>query len=409
MPSTGVTAPGPDPGPDPPRTDALTPLDAGEPLEILVVNWLDRENPRSGGAETHLHETFGRVARAGHRVTLLCSGWAGAPARAELDGIQVHRVGRRYTFSLHVASYARRHLERPHVLVEDLNKVPVFSPLWSRAPVALLVHHLFGPTAFQEANPVLAGATWLLERPLPRLYRDIPTLAVSESTRDDLVERGMPRHRIRVVPNGIDPTAFAPDPDRPVEEFSRPTLLFVGRLKRYKRVDLVIRAVARLAREGLDAELRIAGRGDHRPALERLTRELEVADRVRFEGFVSHDRKVELLRRSWVHVLTSPKEGWGITNLEAAAAGTPTVASDAPGLRESVLHAETGLLVPHGDLDALVEALTQLLTDPGERSTMGRKARTFAGTFSWDTTARRTLAFLRDAAGRKNDRSEGTR
>jgi glycosyltransferase involved in cell wall biosynthesis len=167
----------------------------------------------------------------------------------------------------------------------------------------------------------------------------------------------------------------------------RPTLLFLGRLKKYKRVDLVIEAVARLAEQDVDAELLVAGTGDQAEELHELTDLLGVADRVRFLGYVSDEQKLELMRSAWIHVLTSPKEGWGITNLEAGACGTPTVASDAPGLRESVVHGETGLLVPYEDEASLVGALAELIRDPERRERMGKNARAFAEGFTWDAAA----------------------
>jgi len=368
------------------------------PLRILVLNWLDRENPQAGGAETHLHQVFGRLAARGHEVTALVSGWPGCAPRATLDGIAVHRSGRRYTFSLTAPAYYRRHLRASgfDVVVEDLNKVPLFSPLWAGAPVVLLAHHLFGGTAFQAGPAPLAAATWLLERPIPRVYREIPTVAVSESTKQDLVARGLRAELIEVVPNGIDLAHYTPDE---AVRAPRPTVLVLGRLKEYKRVDLVIAAVARLAGAGLDVGLEVVGEGEERGALEALARRLGVDERVRFRGFVDEPAKLDALRRCWVHTLTSPKEGWGISNLEAAACATPSVASDAPGLRESVVDGETGLLVPHGDVAALTEALGRLLGNEALRRRMGTAARAFAERFSWDASASGVEAVLRRAAG----------
>jgi glycosyltransferase involved in cell wall biosynthesis len=370
------------------------------PLRILVVNWQDRENPQAGGAETHLHEVFGRMARGGDEVTLLCSGFEGAPARATLDGIEVHRTGGRYSFALAARPYFKRHLSNRgfHVIVEDLNKAPVFTPTWSRTPVVLLVHHLFGSTAFQEASLPLATATWLLERPLSRVFADVPVIAVSQSTADDLVRRGFDSLLIRVVPNGVDLETLSPDPR--VERFPAPTLLYLGRLKRYKRVDLVMRAVARLREMGVEGSLLVAGQGDHLAALEALSRTLKLEDRVRFVGFVPEDLKRDLLRRAWVHVLTSPKEGWGISILEAAACGTPTVASDSPGLRDAVIEGETGYLVPHGYVDALADRLAELLSEPDLRERMGRTARLFAERFSWDVASAEVRRVLVASVGR---------
>jgi glycosyltransferase involved in cell wall biosynthesis len=381
------------------------PLAAGgaRPLRILVVNWQDRENPQAGGAETHLHEVFGRMARGGDEVALLCSGFAGAPERATLDGIEVHRTGGRYSFTLAARPYFKRHLRDRgfHVIVEDLNKAPVFTPTWSRTPVVLLVHHLFGGTAFQEASLPLATATWLLERPVPRVFAGLPVIAVSQSTADDLVRRGFDAARIRVVSNGVDLQTLSPDPR--VERFPVPTVLYLGRLKRYKRVDLVMRAMARLRERGVEGSLLIAGQGDHQESLQALSRTLNLGDRVRFLGFVPEDLKRDLLRRAWVHALTSPKEGWGISILEAAACGTATVASDSPGLRDAVLEGETGYLVPHGYVDALADRLAELLGEPEVRERMGRAARRFAERFSWDAASAEVRRVLVTAVGSPPD------
>ena len=365
-------------------------------MKILVVNWLDRENPQAGGAEVHLHEIFGRLARRGHEVTLLCSGWSGAESRCQLDGMEVHRVGSRYGFGLVAPLYFRRNLqERAYdVIVEDLNKVPVFTPWWSTTTVVLIVHHLFGGTAFQEASIPVATATWILERPVPRVFRDLPVVAVSNSTRDDLVQRGMDPQQITVIPNGVDLDGLTPAPQG--ERLAEPTLLYLGRLKKYKRVDLILLAVAELQKRGVRCRLIVAGKGDHRGVLESQCRELGLTDTVEFRGYVSEADKLSLLRRSWIHVLTSPKEGWGIIIIEAAACGTPSVASDSPGLRDSVLDGRTGVLVPHGDVGALTDALLRLLGDSPTREDMGGTARSFAEEFGWDVSADRMETLLLD-------------
>lgn len=356
-------------------------------LRILVVNWLDRENPQSGGAETHLHEVFGRLAARGHEVTALVSGWAGCAPRTELDGIHVHRTGGRYTFSIAAPLYYRRHLAGAafDVVVEDLNKVPLFTPWWTDVPVVLLCHHLFGATAFHAGPAPLAAATWLLERPIPAVFRDVPTVAVSESTRADLAARGLPAGRIDVVTNGIDVQRFTPEPSGRRSE--RPTILYLGRLKKYKRVDLVIEAVARLVEAGADVQLLVGGTGDQAEELHDLAGLLGIGDRVRFLGYVSEDDKLELMRTAWMHVLVSEKEGWGISNLEAAACGTPSVAADAPGLRESVVDGVTGLLVPPNDADALAAAMRTLIEDPRRLEAMGREGRRFSEGFTWEASA----------------------
>ena len=358
---------------------------AGGRLRILVVNWQDRLNPNAGGAEEHLHQIFGRLSRRGHRVTLLCSGWDSCEPSAEIDGIRVLRTGGRYSFNLSAPLNSGRLLrgERFDVVVEDLNKVPMLSPLWVPAPVhLLLVHHLFGTTAFREANLGLATATWLFERIIPAVYRGLPCVAVSESTRDDLAHRGLDPADIAVIRNGVELDDLRPATER----FATPTIVYLGRLKRYKRVDLVLKAVARLRQRGIEVDTIVAGKGDARASLESAVHDLGIADRVRFAGFVSEKQKGELLSRSWAHVLTSPKEGWGIVSMEASACGTPTVASDSPGLRETVRHGETGYVVPHGDVEALADALLRVM-EPRNRDKLGRAARSMAEEYSWEAIA----------------------
>ncbi|HEX5869271.1 MAG TPA: glycosyltransferase family 4 protein [Longimicrobium sp.] len=368
-------------------------------MNILVLNWQDLANPQSGGAEVHLHEIFGRLAQRGHQVTLLCSGWPGARPRAGSGGMHIIRAGGRHTFSLAAPAYYRRHLAAQpwDVVVEDLNKVPLFTPYWVRQPLVLLIHHLFGATAFGETSAPFAAATWLLERPIPLAYRGVPTQAVSESTADDVVSRGLRRQDVRVIHNGVDLKYFSPDPR--VARFAHPTFMYVGRLKRYKRIDLAIDAVALLRDRGVGVRLLVAGRGDEEPRLRAQVERLGLGDRVTFEGFVTEDRKRELLRACWGTVLPSPKEGWGITNVEAAACGTPAVAADSPGLRESVVHGRTGFLVPYGDAAPLADALGTLAADPARVAAFGAAARTFAEGFSWERAADLTEAHLAEVAG----------
>ena len=369
----------------------MTGLRPLSPLKLLLVNWQDIENPLAGGAEIHLHEIFGRLARAGHDVTLLCGGWPGCAPRATIDGMEVHRVGTRQTFAFLARRYYRRNLRAlgHDVLVEDINKAPLYTPFWGARRVVAVVPHLFGGTVFQELAAPLAAAVWLAERPLGRVYRHVPFEAISESTADDLAERGIPRDQVRVIYCGIDTAHYTPASGTrsPV-----PLFAYLGRLKKYKGVDLVIRAFAAMRHP--TATLEIAGSGDYRPELERLAASLDLGGRVRFLGRIGEDEKVALLRRAWALAFASPKEGWGITNLEAAACGTPVVASNSPGIRESVRDGETGFLVPHGDTAAMAAALTRLADSPELVGTLGVNGRRFAESFTWERAALETEAHL---------------
>jgi len=194
---------------------------------------------------------------------------------------------------------------------------------------------------------------------------------------------------VEVIYPGIDTVAYTPQDGT---RAGSPLFAYLGRLKKYKGVHLVIRAFA--AMEHATAVLEIAGAGDYRPALERLVASLDLGARVRFLGRIDETEKLALLRRAWALVFASPKEGWGITNLEAAASGTPVVASNSPGIRESVRDGETGFLVPHGDTRAMAAAMSQLAHDPALVRKLGAQARLFAETFTWVRAAEETARHL---------------
>jgi glycosyltransferase involved in cell wall biosynthesis len=362
-------------------------------VRILVLNWQDLRNPQAGGAELHLKEIFSRIVARGHTVDLLCSSWPMAARRETIDGIDIHRVGTRNTYPFLAHRYYRENLARNDydVVIEDLNKVPLYTPLWGVPKLVALVHHLFGATVFREAPAPLAAAVWLSERPLGLLYRKVPFEAVSVSTADDLVHRGIPRGSIRVIYNGVDSVRLTPDAS---ERSQTPLFIYLGRLKKYKRVDLVIRAFAGL--NVPEATMEIAGTGDYRAPLEGLVKSLGLTSRVKFLGFISEEEKVHLLRRAWASTLASPKEGWGISNLEAAACGTPVIAANSPGIRESVIDGETGFLVPPDDVQEMSAAMRGLVQSPDLVSHLGAAARRFAGTFTWDRAANDTLAHLEE-------------
>jgi len=363
-------------------------------MNILAVNWQDLENPHAGGAELHLFELFSRLAGKGHRVHLVCSGFPGGAAAATVQGITVERHGERHSFALAGRGAVRRALARESwdIVVEDINKLPLFLASLTRLPFCAMVPHLFGTTAFQEASLPVAAAVALAERPIPRVYRRAGFHAISESTRDDLVARGVSRERIRVIHPGvdIDPLESGTGLDRA----GSPSFLYVGRLKRYKGIEVALRGLALARRERADLTLDVAGSGDDRPRLERLTRSLGLSSAVRFHGFVDDGAKRRLFRAAWANLFPSPKEGWGLTVMEAAVCGTPSLASDSPGLRDSVRDGLTGFLVPHGDPAALARRMLELAGDPGLVVRLGAAARRHAEAWTWDDAAGATERHL---------------
>jgi glycosyltransferase involved in cell wall biosynthesis len=357
------------------------------------MNERDPRHPQAGGAEVHLREIFRRLVAGGDDVTLLACGFPGAAPTETVDGMAVHRLGTRVTYYAHVApTYRRLRRAAPFdVVVEDLNKLPFFSRFWVREPLVVLAHHLFGRSAFKQAAlPVAAvvfGAEWLV----PRLYRGVPLIAVSPSTRDELVAGGLAPSDVHVIPNGLDHALYRPGGPRE----GTPTVVTVGRIEPYKRTELLVDAVARLP----GVRLVVAGAGAGLARVRERVAALGVEDRVALRGFVDEDEKVRLMQRAHVFAMASEKEGWGLTVLEAAACGTPTVALNVPGIRDAVRDGETGILVPTTDAASLADAIGRVLGDAALRERLAAAAVAWAARFTWDGVTAQVSAVLDAARG----------
>ncbi len=365
-------------------------------MRILAFNWRDPHHPEAGGAEVHLHEILRRFVAWGHDVIQLSSGFRGGGAEDEIDGVRVKRRGSWYDANWVLRRAYQRELRGQEfdLVIEDINKVPFFTPDFVRQPVLAVVPHLFGTAVFREASWPLAAYVYAHELLIPRVYRRTDFLVISESTRRDLAARGLPETRIRVVPVGVDHATYSPDPS--AGKSPVPLILHLGRIRRYKGIQTLIEMMPQVRSRLPEAELWIAGSGPYAHALAERAR--GVAG-VRLLGHRPLGEVVELLRRAWVVASASVKEGWGLTMLEANACGTPTVATRVPGLVDSVIHEETGLLVPFGDRAALAGALIRVLEDDGLRRRLGEGGRRFALRFTWERAAEEAFAVVESVVG----------
>jgi glycosyltransferase involved in cell wall biosynthesis len=361
-------------------------------MNILVVNWQDRLNPLAGGAEVHLHEIFGRIASWGHKVILLTSGFPGAKRKEVLDGIQIIRRGGRSDFNFHVPYCVKEILrgEKVDIIVEDLNKIPFFTPLYVKKPVLAILLHRFGKSIFSETIFPFALYVYMAESLVPVVYRNIPFDVISESTMEDLVVSGIPRENVYLHYCGIDRTVYRPGKEGE-KSFS---ITFVGRIKKYKSIDHLLYAIPDVLKSFPDITVAIVGDGDDIPRLKKIASSLRIDKIVEFTGFVSTRKKVSILQSSEVVVNTSIKEGWGLTVIESNACGAPVIAADSPGLRDSVKDGYSGLLYPYGDIDSLVAAIEKLLGNKKMLKKMQKNAIKWSKRFDWEKSARGILKLL---------------
>jgi len=272
------------------------------------------------------------------------------------------------------------------IVIDDLNKVPFYSPWYTKRPVLAILMHLFRGSIFREALPPLAAYVWLAETMIPWAYRRCRFTVLSESSKKDTVKVGIDPARITVIPPGTDFTRF--QPDRSVAR--EPVVLHVGRLKRYKATDHLLQAARRLKERGVKFTTVIVGDGDDKPRLQALAAKLGLAEDVRFTGFIPEAEKVNWYRRAAVLAENSVKEGWGLIVMEANACGTPTVVARSPGLVDSSRDRVNGLMYDYGDVPALAERLEQLLTDAGLRVRLGQQAIAWAKQWTWEGAAAAT-------------------
>ena len=400
-PAAAVPGRGPGTGREPSRHgDDLAAIAAEAGLRrIHFVAWRDLDDPEAGGSELHAHKVASLWAEAGLDVTFRTSAVPGGPPALTRDGYRVVRRAGRYAVFPGAAWEGIRMGQRPgDALVEIWNGMPFFSPLWYRGPRVVFLHHVHAEMWGMVLPPALARLGDTVERRLaPPVYRRSRVVTLSESSRREIEEMlGLRADRITVAPPGVD-ARFTPGTAAlrsPV-----PLVVAVGRLVPVKRFDLLLRALARVKREQPALEAVIVGEGYERPALESLRAELGATDWVQLPGRVGEDALLSWYRRAWVVASSSQREGWGMTLTEAAACGTPSVATNIAGHADAVLDGESGLLVDDGD--ELAPALARVLGDEVLRSRLAKGALARARWFTWDATAGRALeALAAEAAAR---------
>jgi glycosyltransferase involved in cell wall biosynthesis len=357
---------------------------------IHFVAWRDLDDPEAGGSELHAHRIASLWAAAGLDVTFRTSAVPGAPVALTRDGYRVLRQAGRYAVFPGAAWEGIRMGHRPgDALVEIWNGMPFLSPVWYRGPRIVFLHHVHAEMWGMVLPPTLARLGNLAEQRIaPRFYRSSRIVTLSDSSRDEIVELlGLRRGQVTVAPPGVD-DRYTPGGQRA----AAPLVVAVGRLVPVKRFDVLLRSLAEVKKDHPELQAVIIGEGYERPSLEALRDELGATDWVGLPGRVDDDELVAWYRRAWVVASSSQREGWGMTLTEAAACGTPAVATAIAGHADAVLDGESGLLVE--GIDELAGALGRVLGDEVLRSRLARGALSRARWFTWDATARRALEAL---------------
>ena len=371
----------------------MSALDQMAGRRILLLNWRDQSNPAAGGAESYTEEIAQRLVEAGALVTLFTSRYQGAPPYDWANGYLIIRSGSRYGVYLAAARHLKRYAARYDALVDFQNGIPFFAPLWTPdgMPIVCVVHHVHQSQFDMYFRWPLNYIGRLLEgRVSRRIYGNRPQIAVSPSTRAEMRRLLRLRGPVHIVPNGVGQAQSSH-----VARSPTPAIALVTRLVPHKQLHHLVEVVPELLRRWPDLRVDIAGTGTAHEALLAQVHQLGLEGAVALPGRVSDKTKSDLLSRAWLTVAPSLAEGWGQTVIEANALGTPAVAYDVPGLRDSVRHGVTGWLVQPGQTlaDALLAALDELSNVNRQRA-IDQQARAWAAGFSWDSSAERLAGIL---------------
>ena len=363
-------------------------------MRILIFNWRDLKHEWAGGSEVYITELASRWVEMGHGVTMFCGQDVGRklPEEEVIDGERIIRRGGRYGVYAWAAWYYLARLRKGcDVVVDVQNGIPFFTPLYSRKPKVCVVHHVHGEQFFVELLFPYSWVGYLVEKWLfPLVYREVPMVAVSQTTKRGLVRLGFPAKNIQLVYNGIDEVHRTNGAK--ARKFSRPTILYLGRIKKYKRVDMLVETMPEVLKRVPKARLLIAGWGTEGGSVTDTAMRGEVRRKVKIMGPVGEAEKRRLFARAWVFVNPSLQEGWGITVIEANAYRTPAVAFNVPGLSESVKDGVSGLLAD--DKEELVEKVAAILENGRLRRRLGEGARKWAEGFSWEKSAKKGIRIL---------------
>jgi glycosyltransferase involved in cell wall biosynthesis len=347
-------------------------------MRIIWFNWRDMKHPDAGGAEVLTHEVMVRLARRGHSMTLFCPSIPNIPEREEIDGIEIIRKGGKYTVYNKAKQFYRMNKDHYHFIVDEINARPFLSPeIVKGRPILALFHQLIKEEWFYETYfPINYICYYYLERKWLSEYRNIPTVTVSNSSEQDLKKYGF--KRTFVVPMGLSVKPL----ERVKQKEPAPTVVFIGRLKRHKLPDHAVKAFALIKEEIPDSKMWVIGEGKMRRQLENMN----IKD-VTFYGHINNELKYELLRKAHLVLMPSVREGWGLVVTESNAMGTPVVAYNVPGLRDSVIDKKTGILLNHNSPQNLAQGAISLLSNKDLLEKYSNNALSFSRQFNWDNTA----------------------
>jgi glycosyltransferase involved in cell wall biosynthesis len=352
-------------------------------MRILIFCWRDIKNPEAGGAEVFLHQIAKRCVYMGHKVTVFTSMFENARSDELYDGVEIIRRGSKFSIYLEARRFYKKYFSKQNydVLIDVVNTLPFFAPgfVKNNEKVFALIYQLCKEIWYYETRFPLSFIGMHLLEPLSlRRYRNVLTITISESSKNDL--NSLKIKDVFIVPIGLNSTKLKKISGK--EE--NPTLLFVGRFKNAKCPEHAIKAFEIVKKQMPSAVIWMVGDGYLKPHLEMKYRYLKD---IKFYGKISEEVKFDLMKRAWVLLVPGIREGWGLVVTEANSMGTPAVGYRINGLVDSILDGETGLICDNNPA-SMAEKTLLILESKGLRTELSNNSINFASNFDWDRTAK---------------------
>ena len=366
-------------------------------MRILIFNWRDLKHSWAGGGEIYIFEQAKRWVEMGHEVTVFCGQdiEKNLPSLETINGIKIYRKGGRFSLYIWAIWYYFRYFQgKVDIVIDVINGIPFLTPLFCRVPKIAYVYHVHGHQFFYELPFPLSHFGFIIERFIfPTFYKHLPVIAISETTKKQLIDLGFNKKNISVVYCGIN--AAHKSAKNKIKKFLYPTILYLGRIKKYKRVDLLVSIFPKIIEKMPHARLIIAGWGTEASNIANLVMKSPLRRKISLLGPVTEGEKKSLLSKAWVFVNPSIGEGWSMAVIEANLYGTPAISFDVSGLRESILSQKTGLLAKNEQ--DLIGNIHMLLRDNTLREKYSANAKKWANTFSWNYSAKESLRIIEQA------------
>ena len=369
-------------------------------MNILILNWRDIKNPSSGGAEILTHEIAKRFVKWGHQVTQFSSCFPNCLAEEKVDGVKIIRRGhpdaRYFLKSVHFLAfwyYLKNFRGKFDVVIDEVHGLPFFTPWYVKGKKIVLICEVADELWIKMFGPFFGLCGRLTERLYLRfIYKNIPYLTISNSTKEELMREGIESKNITVLPMGLT----IPKKIKKVEKEKDPTLIFVGRLSRQKGIEDAIIVLKKISKKIPKIKLWVVGRGEKNYVnyLRGLIKKIKIEKQVIFFGFVKEYKKFELMERAHVLLVPSIKEGWGLTVPEAAAVGTPSIVYNSQGLRDVLKDSPFKIIVRSSTPTDLSKEVLVLLQKKDFYKILARQKNTVAKQFNWNKTAAVALNIL---------------